>query len=419
MSKERWPLPASWRWCKVSEIAQIVGGGTPPTNDESNFDHAGVPWITPADLTGYENTYVARGKRSLSEKGLASSSARVLPSRAVLYSSRAPIGYCAIAANPISTNQGFKSLVLHGELIPEFVRYYLIASKEYAESLASGTTFKELSATRMAEMLIPVAPANEQRRIVTKLDTLFQRLRNARKDLACIPRLVQRHKQAILSAAFAGELTKDDAGQWPVAALNEVIAGIDAGKNIRCEERPPKPEERGIVKVSSVTWGEFDPCASKTAHSSTFLDDRTLIHPGDFLISRANTVELVGACVIVGSFRTRNLFLSDKILRIRFNQPVERWVLYFLRSQAGRQQIEELATGNQLSMRNISQAAIRAIRLPLPPPQTRACILRSVEKMLTSIGCSLTESNRATVLLDRLEQAVLSKAFRGELAKPH
>ena len=125
---------------------------------KTNFEDEGTPWITPADLTGYEGVYIARGKRSLSKKGLASCGARPLPAGTVLYSSRAPIGYCAIASNPLATNQGFKSLVLAEGLLPEFIRYYLLASKEYAESLASGTTFKELSGSRIAEMLIPVAP---------------------------------------------------------------------------------------------------------------------------------------------------------------------------------------------------------------------------------------------------------------------
>jgi type I restriction enzyme S subunit len=167
-----------------------------------------------------------------------------------------------------------------------------------------------------------------------------------------------------------------------------------------------------------VTWGEFDPLASKTPASSESLDNRTLIRPGDFLISRANTVELVGACVIVGSLNVQNLYLSDKVLRLRFNRPVEQWVLHFLRSRDGRQQIEEVATGNQVSMRNISQFALRAIRLPLPSQEIRQRVLRAAEKALSSIAACLSETARAIDLLDRLDQATLEKAFRGELLLP-
>jgi type I restriction enzyme S subunit len=126
-------------------------------------------------------------------------------------------------------------------------------------------------------------------------------------------------------------------------------------------------------------------------------------------------LELVGACVIVGSLDQNNLYLSDKVLRIRFMQPIEHWVLCFLRSKEGRAQIENLATGNQLSMRNISQAAIKAIRIPLPPDEVRNQVLNRVKKALASAEGTLREATRAQDLLDRLDQSTLTKAFRGEL----
>jgi type I restriction enzyme S subunit len=119
MTEERWPLPSGWKWVPAQDVGNIVGGGTPTASDPTNFaEDDGVPWITPADLTEYEGTYISRGRRNLSKKGLASCGATLMPAGTVLYSSRAPIGYCAIATSPISTNQGFKSLVLREGVIP-------------------------------------------------------------------------------------------------------------------------------------------------------------------------------------------------------------------------------------------------------------------------------------------------------------
>src|SRR5450631_2598818 len=205
MIEERWPLPPGWRWEKAASVAKIVGGGTPTASDPTNFDdNGGIPWITPADLTGFRDTYIGRGRRNLSKKGMASSGAQLMPAETVLYTSRAPIGYCAIAANPISTNQGFKSLILSETLLPEFIRYYLLSSKEFAESLASGTTFKELSGARMADMPVPVAPEPQQRQIVAKLNGLFKQSSTARDELSRVPKLIERYKQAVLAAAFRG-----------------------------------------------------------------------------------------------------------------------------------------------------------------------------------------------------------------------
>jgi type I restriction enzyme S subunit len=120
-------------------------------------------------------------------------------------------------------------------------------------SYVGGSTRLKLTQEGMRRIRIPLAPPTQRERIVAKLDGLLARSKGARDELARIPRLVERYKKAILSAAFQGELTHDDAGAWQSVALGEAIDAIDAGKNVRCEERPPTPHERGIVKVSSVS----------------------------------------------------------------------------------------------------------------------------------------------------------------------
>ena len=106
-------IPASWRWCRLDTVGAIIGGGTPSAGDPENFAGPGdgVPWLTPADLGGYRDLSIERGSRDLTEKGLVSSSATMMPAGTVLFTSRAPIGYVAIAANPISTNQGSERIV--------------------------------------------------------------------------------------------------------------------------------------------------------------------------------------------------------------------------------------------------------------------------------------------------------------------
>ena len=107
------PLPTGWAWCRLSEIGAITGGGTPPSGDFDNFTDggSGVAWLTPADLGKQAELYVSHGTRDLTQQGLRSSSATLMPRGSVLFTSRAPIGYTAIAANEVSTNQGFKSVV--------------------------------------------------------------------------------------------------------------------------------------------------------------------------------------------------------------------------------------------------------------------------------------------------------------------
>lgn len=99
-----------WQILKLGDIGDVVGGGTPSTKVDEYFGGC-IPWITPKDLSGYKSKYIFRGERNITEKGLNNSSAILLPRGTVLFSSRAPIGYIAIAGCDVTTNQGFKSVV--------------------------------------------------------------------------------------------------------------------------------------------------------------------------------------------------------------------------------------------------------------------------------------------------------------------
>ena len=135
---------------------------------------------------------------------------------------------------------------------------------------------------------------------------------------------------------------------------------------------------------------------------------------GDFSISRANTLELVAACVIVEKVE-RPVFLSDKVLRVVMNEEYKKWILFWLRSENGRQQIESLASENQLSMRNITQASIKSITLKLPCEIEQQEIVRRVEALFAKADRIEAQYKNARQQVDRLTPALLAKAFRGEL----
>ena len=133
-------LPESWSYVRLKHIGEIIGGGTPKTNISEYWD-GDIPWVTPADFSGYDNMYISTGARTITEIGLNSSSAQMLPKNTVLYSSRAPIGYIAIATNPISTNQGFKSIVPYDFSMSNYLYYCLKARTPDIIQRATGTTF--------------------------------------------------------------------------------------------------------------------------------------------------------------------------------------------------------------------------------------------------------------------------------------
>lgn len=153
MSEREPSASVGWRDFRIGDIARVVGGGTPSTKQPDNFG-GGIPWLTPKDLSGTTDRYIKCGGSSLSQKGLDSSSAKLVPAGSVLLSTRAPIGYVALARNPIATNQGFRNLVLRDRISPEFMYYWLVASTEELERHSSGSTFRELAGSALKEIRV-------------------------------------------------------------------------------------------------------------------------------------------------------------------------------------------------------------------------------------------------------------------------
>lgn len=147
---------SEWIECKISDIGTVVGGATPSTKNTENYESGNIAWITPKDLSSLNGRYIRRGERNITEIGLKSCSTQLLPKNTVLFSSRAPIGYVAIAANEVCTNQGFKSVVPNENTDPLFLFYLLKYNKNKIEGMGSGTTFKEVSGNTMKSIVVNV-----------------------------------------------------------------------------------------------------------------------------------------------------------------------------------------------------------------------------------------------------------------------
>ena len=160
---------SSWPAAPLGAVCDVVGGGT-PSREKPEFFGGEIPWITPTDVTRNNGRYLDRGAETITELGLKSSSAKLLPARSVLLTSRATIGFTAINTVPVSTNQGFASFVCGPEVWPEFLAYWLEWSRDYLIGLASGATFKEINKSTLRKLSIPLPPLKEQRRIVGLLD---------------------------------------------------------------------------------------------------------------------------------------------------------------------------------------------------------------------------------------------------------
>lgn len=161
---------------KIKEIGEVVGGATPFTKDSSNYD-GDISWITPNDLSNHNEVYISKGERNITPKGLKEIGNTLLPRGTVLFSSRAPIGYVAIAAKELCTNQGFKSVIPNTEIVhPEYLYYTLKFYKSYIEKKGAGTTFMEVSGSTMESIELPFPSLDDQIKIADVLLKIDQKI---------------------------------------------------------------------------------------------------------------------------------------------------------------------------------------------------------------------------------------------------
>ena len=208
MTESLWDIPPTWEWSSIGELGNVVSGGTPSTK-VAEYWGGDIIWFAPSDLTGYKQKYIDRGAKTLTNDGLAQSSAKLMPAGSVMFSSRAPIGYVAINTKPSATNQGFKSLVPHSEMFNEYFYYYLRAAKQMAEKHATGTTFKEISGSAFKALPTPIAPTIEQRRIVEQIESLFDEIDKGVESLRVAKSTLDLYRKSLLKSAFEGRLTAD------------------------------------------------------------------------------------------------------------------------------------------------------------------------------------------------------------------
>ena len=139
----------AWTLGTVSDLGAVVGGSTPSKAKPEYYTEDGIAWITPKDLSINKAKFVSHGENDITKLGLKNSSASIMPEGTVLFSSRAPIGYIAIASGEVTTNQGFKSVVPKPEIGTAYVYYFLKHNLPVIEGMASGSTFKEVSGSTM------------------------------------------------------------------------------------------------------------------------------------------------------------------------------------------------------------------------------------------------------------------------------
>ncbi len=183
--------PEGWSVKKISDLGNVVSGGTPDTNNPEYWD-GNVLWVTPSEVSTLSNRFISNTERKITEKGLKESSAKLLPINSLIICTRATIGDCCINKKPICTNQGFKNIIVTGNNV-DFLYYLISKNKHELIRKACGSTFLEISKKDIDNLKFPIPPLPEQEKIagilgtwdeaIEKLSSLIEQKKNFKKGL--------------------------------------------------------------------------------------------------------------------------------------------------------------------------------------------------------------------------------------------
>jgi len=396
-------MKAGWQTKTIGDVCEVVNGGTPQTGTKEYWDGK-LFWITPAEMGKRESPYVSKTERRLTENGLKNSSAKLLPPKSVILSSRAPIGHLVINTEPMATNQGCKGLIPRDGLHYKYLFYYLSSTVDLLNDLGSGATFKELSGGKLKEVAIPVASLPEQHRIVKILDNSFDGIAtaksNAKKNLRNAKALFESHLESVFSQRGEG---------WVDTTINQCIRFIDyRGKT-------PVKTESGVrlITAKNVKMGylQDSPMEFIAPENYNGWMTRGIPRMGDVLftteaplanVAQLNTNEKV-------AFAQRVIIMQPDASKLDST-----FLKYLLLSQPAQQLIRAQGTG--ATVQGIKASLLKLIEISFPKSITeqkqivlKLDFLNEETQRLESIY----QQKLAT--LDDLKKSLLHQAFSGAL----
>ena len=445
-------MGSEWKETTIADVAQVIGGGT-PSSKMPEYWGEDIPWITPKDLSSNYFRYIERGERNISKLGLQKSSARKLPKNTVLVTSRAPIGYVAIAKNEVTTNQGFKSLILNDDQSPDFFYYLIKHIVPELEAHSSGSTFKEISGSVMKQIQVKVPPLPEQKAIAHILGTLDDKIELNRRMNATLEGMAQAlfkswfvdFDPVIDNALAAGNPIPDE-----LAPRTEVRRQALANGTANREAAKPFPaafqetEAMGWIpegwkpgtiedfcdlitsggtpaRMKNEYWESGNICWFKTGEllDGPLLDSKEKITqagldnsscklwPAGTILFALYASPTVGRLGVLTQAATANQAAAALIAKPSIGVPFLKQLLLVARSS-----IQDIAVGS--AQQNINQKILKTHRVIKPSDKTAKAYSNHVLALSQKIEIKIKQ----TQSLAKLRDTLLPKLISGELRSP-
>lgn len=378
---------------KLGEVCDVVGGGTPKTSVNNYWD-GNYFWATPKDLSNLNTVEITKTTRKITSDGLRSSSARLLPPGSVILSSRAPIGYIAINSVEMATNQGCRNFICNDQINNRYLYYFLKCNTKLLNTLGSGSTFLEVSGSRLKDIEIPLPSLGTQKKIVAKIEELFSKIDEVKR----LRVESQRETANLLPAALYKIFEDGKKKGWEEKEL-ETVVEVRTKRNIN--DNLPYV---GMEDVESNTGKFIGDNNVKKVKSTTFYFDEGCILFGKLrpYLNKVLIPDFTGHCT------TEFLPIYPKK-----NLLIKKWLWYWITSVEIIKRISASGTGARMPRANMKE--VLKYLIPIPPlPEQRNIVeyldsLSEKTKKIQGLQAQTAEE------LKELQQSILYKAFNGEL----
>ena len=370
-----------------------MGGATPSTKKAENYEGGNIAWITPKDLSTFSGRYIQRGERNITEIGLKSCSTQLLPQNTVLFSSRAPIGYVAIATNEVCTNQGFKSVIPNEATDPLFLFYLLKHNKDKIEAMGSGTTFKEVSGNTMKNIMVRV-PSDKgvQKNIASILGTLDDKIEENER----INNNLEQQMQALYKAWFVDFVPFNGIKptNWintDIYSIANIIYGAPFASKLFNTDGIGKP----IIRIRDLKDQDFVTFTTEEHPKGH------LIHPGDIVVG------------MDGEFRpyiwgNEKAWLNQRVCIFDNKRPKGKaFLFYTIKPLLNMIEQTQVAT----TVIHIGKKDFDAFEILLPSED----VLNQFDEITTPMVEQIVNNRLENKRLSNLRDALLPKLMSGEL----
>ena len=427
-------IPKGWVKTKLNYTAELIGGGTPSRRNFEYFN-GNIIWLTPTEIPKDGIAKISDSREKITELGLQKSSAKLIPQDAVLLTSRASIGYVAIAGTQVTTNQGFASFICNDSMFNYYLAYWLWSNKSFLEENATGTTFKEISKSKLKELEIPLPPLNEQKRIVSKIESIFSQIDACRKNLEglashnlSVPGSMAQLRSGVLKQAFEGKLVPQDPNDEPAEMLLKKLC-INS-KIDPIFEKDGLPEGWLSVALGLIIEPSNEKFNPKTKENRIYIglehiesNTNQIIGHGDSNDTKSTKIVFRKGDVLYGKLRPYlnkvcipnfdGVCSTDILVFPKNSNLHNKHLSWFLATEEFVRYATEQSTGVTLPRVNFKTVA--KYSFPLPPLREQCRIVAKIESIFAQIDAMDNHIRTSLERLNTLKSIVLKQAFEGKL----